>query len=97
MSLVLSPMVTEFLKKLAGDRDIEEFIVELIAKMLDSPRRVELYLKLHEEYLRIAEELYAKGDLTQAGEKYWGAVAALLNAIGELRVGSTTATGTMMR
>ena len=42
-------------------------------------------MKLHERYLRDAEELYAEGDLIQAGEKYWGAVTALLNAIGEKR------------
>ncbi|MEM1568320.1 MAG: PaREP1 family protein [Thermofilaceae archaeon] len=34
-------------------------------------------------YLAEAEELYSKGDLPQAGEKYWGAVTALLNAIAE--------------
>ena len=42
-------------------------------------------MKLHEKYLKDAEELYAKGDLAQAGEKYWSAVTALLNAIGEKR------------
>ena len=81
--MTLSPVITELLKKLAGDRDIEEFIADLIAERLDPPRRIELYLRLHEEYLKSAEELYAKGDLTQAGEKYWGAVTALLNIIGE--------------
>ncbi|RLE90829.1 MAG: PaREP1/PaREP8 domain-contain protein [Thermoprotei archaeon] len=45
--------------------------------------RVEVYMKLHEKYLKDAEELYAKGELAQAGEKYWGAITALLNAIGE--------------
>ncbi len=84
MSLVLSQTITEFLRKLAGDRDVEEFIAELIAERLDPPRRIELYLKLHGDYLRAAEELYAKGNLAQAGEKYWGgAVTALLNIIGE--------------
>ncbi|MDT7860066.1 MAG: PaREP1 family protein, partial [Candidatus Calditenuis sp.] len=39
----------------------------------------------HERYLREAEELYASGDLAQAGEKYWGAVTALINAIAERR------------
>lgn len=38
-----------------------------------------------EKYLLDAEELYAKGDLVQAGEKYWGAVTALLSAIAERR------------
>ncbi len=42
-------------------------------------------MKLHEKYLNEAEELFDKGDLMQANEKYWGAVTALLNAIGEER------------
>lgn len=85
MALTLPPTLIELLKELANGRDIEEFIADLIAERLDPPRRVELYLKLHEDYLREAEDLYSRGDLTQAGEKYWGAVTALLNAIGELR------------
>ena len=69
----------------AGDKDIEEFLVELLSARLDPPERVQLYLKLHEKYLREAEDLYARGDLLQAGEKYWGAATALLNAIAERR------------
>ncbi len=72
MGLTLSPIITELLKELAGDRDIEEFIIDLIIERLDPPRRVEAYLKLHEYYLRGAEELYSRGDLVQASEKYWG-------------------------
>ncbi|AGT35959.1 MULTISPECIES: PaREP1 family protein [Thermofilum] len=43
------------------------------------------YLELFEKYLVEAEELYKKGYLPQSGEKYWGATAALLNAIAEKR------------
>ena len=85
MALTLSPTIAELLKKLAGDKDIEEFIVELIAGKLDPPQRVEVYLRLSEDYLKAAEELYARNDLAQAGEKYWDAVTALLNAIAELK------------
>ncbi|ABW01142.1 PaREP1 family protein [Caldivirga maquilingensis] len=85
MSLVLSPQLVNLLRELAGGRDVEAFIIDLIAERLDPPHRVKLYLSLHEDYLKSAEELYAKGDLTQAGEKYWGAVTALLNAIAESR------------
>ena len=85
MALTLSPTIAELLRELAGGRDVELFIVDLIAEKLDPPRRVEVYLRLSEDYLRSAEEFYGKGDLAQASEKYWGAVAALLNAIGELR------------
>jgi hypothetical protein len=42
-------------------------------------------MRLHDRYLREAEELYASGDLARAGEKYWGAVTALINAIAERR------------
>ena len=85
MTLTLSPTIAELLRELAGGRDVEAFIVDLIAERLDPPRRVEVYLKLSEDYLRSAEEFYGKGDLAQASEKYWGAVTALLNAIAELR------------
>ncbi|MGC9052235.1 PaREP1 family protein, partial [Pyrobaculum sp.] len=85
MAVTISPPVAEVLKKAAGDKDLEEFLLTLVAERLDPPERVEAYLKLHEKYLREAEELYQRGDLVQAGEKYWGAVAALLNAIAEKR------------
>ncbi|MEM4424123.1 PaREP1 family protein [Pyrobaculum sp.] len=85
MSLVISPPVAEALRKAAGGRDVEEFLLELLAAKLDPQERVEIYLKLHEKYLQEAERLYAMGDLPQAGEKYWGAVTALLNAIAEKR------------
>ncbi|GAB6944591.1 PaREP1 family protein [Vulcanisaeta sp. JCM 14467] len=83
MSITPSPTISKLLRELAGDRDVEMFIIDLIAGRLDPPCKIELYLRLHEEYLKSAEELYAKGDLAQAGEKYWGAVTALLNIIGE--------------
>ena len=85
MAITLSPTISELLRRLAGSRDVEAFIVDLIADKLDPPLRVEAYLRLHEKYLNDAEELYNKGDLPQSGEKYWGAVAALLNAIAEKR------------
>ncbi|MGC8542853.1 MAG: PaREP1 family protein [Vulcanisaeta sp.] len=85
MSITLSPAISEILKELAGNKDIEAYLADLIAERLDPQRRIEVYLKLHEDYLRAAEELYARGDLAQAGEKYWDAVTALLNAIAEVR------------
>jgi len=56
-----------------------------VAERLDPPDRVKVYVELAEKYLAEAEELYKKGDLLQAGEKYWGAIAALLNAVAEKR------------
>ncbi|ABP50463.1 PaREP1/PaREP8 domain containing family protein [Pyrobaculum arsenaticum DSM 13514] len=59
--------------------------ISLVAEKLDATERVQIYLALHKKYLREAEDLYAKNDLLQAGEKYWGAVTVLLNAIAEKR------------
>jgi len=86
-SIELSEEVYELISAIAKRKakSVEEVILECIAKDIDPSLRIEVYMKLHERYLRDAEELYAKGDLIQAGEKYWGAVIALLNAIGEKR------------
>ena len=86
-NIEVSEEVYELVSSLAKRKakSVEEVILEYIAKDIDPSVRIEVYMKLHERYLRDAEELYAKGDLAQAGEKYWGAVTALLNAIGEKR------------
>jgi len=63
----------------------ELFLADLIVQRLDPKERVSVYLKLHEAFLRGAEEEYARGDLVQASEKLWGSVASLLNAIAEVR------------
>ena len=84
-TVVLSAPVAEVLRKAAGGRDVEEFLVELLGERVDPPQRVELYLHLFEKFFREAEELCQRGDLVQAGEKYWGAVTALLNALAEKR------------
>ncbi len=73
----------ELLRKAARGRDLDEFLISLVAERLDPADRAEAYVKLYEKYLKEAESLYAKGDLPQAGEKYWGAATALLNAIAE--------------
>ena len=65
--------------------DPELYLADLISRGLDSRGRVDLYLRIHEELLGEADREYAVNNLVQASEKYWGAVAALLNAIGELR------------
>jgi ABC-type amino acid transport substrate-binding protein len=53
-------------------KTVDELILEYVAKDVDPGVRIEVYMKLHERYLREAEELYASGDLAQAGEKYRG-------------------------
>lgn len=84
-SIEVSEEVYELISAKRKAKSVEEVILEYLAKDIDPSVRIEVYMKLHEKYLKDAEELYAKGDLAQAGEKYWGAVTALLNAIGEKR------------
>jgi len=64
---------------------LEQLLVEKLASEADSNDRAQAYLELHEKYLEEARTLADRGELAQAGEKLWGAVTALLNAIGELR------------
>ncbi|MGC9052136.1 MAG: PaREP1 family protein, partial [Pyrobaculum sp.] len=47
MAVVISQPVADLLRKAAGGRDLEEFLVELLVARLDPPQRVEAYLKLH--------------------------------------------------
>ncbi|MGC9010497.1 MAG: PaREP1 family protein [Sulfolobales archaeon] len=79
--------IYEILKKISAriGKDPTTLVIESVIKNLDPGNRVEIYLRLHEKYLREAEELVAKEDLVQASEKYWGAVTSILDAIGELR------------
>lgn len=59
----------------------DEYIILLMENELNVEERERLYLVLHEKYLSEAEEYAGKGDITQACEKYWGSVTALLNTI----------------
>ena len=59
-------------------------VAMLLARGLDPQSRIEAYRELFEKYLREARKLYEKGEYVQAGEKLWGAVATLLDIIGEL-------------
>ncbi len=51
-------------------RSVEELVLDLLAGEVDPRERVRAYLSLHKKYLKEAEELYVRGDLLQAGEKY---------------------------
>lgn len=79
--------ITKIVKELAARRGVplEQSILDVVARELDPAERAGAYLKLFEKHLADAEELYKKGDLVQAGEKYWGAVVALLSAVAERR------------
>lgn len=79
--------IYEILNKVAKKfgRELIDYVIEKIINDLDLHDRIEIYEKLHEKYLREGNEFYKKGDLIQAGEKYWGALTALLNIIGEIK------------
>lgn len=65
--------------------DVEELVVETLARALNVPLdlqdMVELHLKLCEKYLVEVEELLKRGDYVQASEKGWGAAAQMVKAI----------------
>ena len=79
--------VAEVAKAVAQRRgkSVEQWLVDAVLRELDPQERAVVYLRLAEKYLAEAEELYARGDLVQAGEKYWGAVVALLSVVAEKR------------
>ncbi|RLI12274.1 PaREP1/PaREP8 domain-contain protein [Candidatus Bathyarchaeota archaeon] len=87
MELVVGEPLAKYILDKARERGltIEEFLAELVANELGREDRVRLYLELHGKYLAEAEELERKEDLTQAGEKLWGAVCSLLSALAEER------------
>jgi len=64
---------------------VEKLLARMVANELSDEERIGLYVELHEKYLSEAKALEDEGDIVQAGEKLWGAVCALLNALGELR------------
>jgi len=81
----ISKEIYELLIKIARKRGVtvNELILECISKNVDPKVKIEIYTKLHEKYLREAEELYNKGNIVQACEKYWGALTTLLSIIAE--------------
>jgi len=66
-------------------KSVNQVIIEALINLLDPSKKIALYLELHEKFLREFERFYDAGDLVQASEKLWGAITALLNAIGELK------------
>jgi uncharacterized protein (UPF0332 family) len=86
VSIALPKKIEERLKEEAERTGAseEELIVEALAKAfnenLDPEVRIEIHLKLSEKFLKEAEELLRKGDLTQASEKAWGAASQIVKA-----------------
>ena len=85
ITIEIPERVYEILKTIAKRRgkSINELVLESIVKEFDSKTRIEVYLELHNKYLKEAEELYGKGELAQSSEKYWRAVVSLLSVIAE--------------
>ncbi len=75
------------LREIAESRGVGvvDVLIEELSDNISRDDRINMYLELHEEYLREAKELHKKGNLVQASEKYWGAICSLLNAIGEAK------------
>ena len=87
VSITLLRSLVEALIKRAKSlgKQLEEYIVEKVLEDADPRTRADAYVELHQKYLNEAESPLKTGDIVQVSEKYWGAVASLLNAIGELK------------
>ncbi len=87
ITIEIPERVYEILKTIAKRRgkNINELVLESIIKELDFKTRIEIYLELHNKYLKEAEKLYGKDEIVQSSEKYWSAVVSLLSAIAEMK------------
>ena len=87
MSLVITGEIAEAIISIAEKYGCtpEEYITMKILDDLDPKTRLKIYAGLFKKYHLEAKKLAEKGDIVQAGEKYWGAITALLNIVGELK------------
>ena len=79
-----------YLREIAKKRgfSLDEYIIYLISRdefIENSEEKVEVYLKLHEKYMKDADTCEKKADYVQASEKLWCSVTSLLSAIAEKR------------
>jgi hypothetical protein len=63
-------------------RDKKSFIRVTTSQSSEVQKR---YQRLHNKYLTNADKLLSEGDLSQASEKYWGAVAGIVKNIAAKR------------
>jgi len=63
----------------------EALLVDKLTRDMDPEERIKIYVDLFKKFLDEARDYAKKEDLVQASEKYWGAVASLLNIVGELK------------
>ena len=66
---------------------VEGYILSLVAELADPNNLAESYWEASESLLEQAKDELAKGDLRQAGEKAWGAVALALKSLAYKREG----------
>ena len=87
MKTEISDVIIKLISKKAREKgvNINDYLLNLISKELNVNERIDLYLRLHDKYLKEAKTYERKGDILQAGEKYWEALTSLLNAIAEYR------------
>jgi len=90
MSTVSIPeKICEKLRKAAEAQgfSVEGYVLSLIAESVDPASLAESYWEASEDLMRQARDELAKGDLRQAGEKAWGAVALALKSLAYRREG----------
>ena len=84
MSAVISipSIIIERIKKEAEKQGIsvEEYIIELLSRDLNPEDKAKEYIKASLELLSQARDELAKGNIRQAAEKTWGAVALTIKA-----------------
>ena len=66
---------------------VEGYVLSLIAESVNPSSLAESYWEASEELMRQARDELAEGDLRQAGEKVWGAVALALKSLAYKREG----------
>ena len=77
----LSSLIVE-LARSAG-KDVDVYLMEVLSQNMDPEKKIKMYLALCVKFMGEARRLEGEGDFVQASEKYWGAITALLNIIGE--------------
>jgi len=98
-SVEVSEEVYELLSAIAKskEKNVDVVILECIVKEIDPGTRIEVYMKLHEKYLRDPEELYGKGDLPKQVRNIGAPLQPSSTPSGRRGVGATTPIGTTLK
>jgi len=89
VSITIPRVIADLLREKAGKLGvpIEELLLEFVTRGLDPSDVARKYIDVAAEMLGQAEDELRKGDLRQAGEKVWGAVALAVKAHAMYREG----------